>query len=174
MTKKELLRFFTGGRVDIIALLLELLRRSASGYCVIGGLGVNAYVSPLISLDLDIVVVANNIEQFLALAREAGFTVETFPHSTNLAYSGSDLRIQIQTDPRYQAFPMRAVDKEVLSYDMKVAALPDILEGKVWAYLDQTRRKSKRQKDLADIIRILEAYPELKSTLPDSVAKEVE
>jgi hypothetical protein len=34
---------------------------------------------------------------------------------------------------------------------MKVAALEDVLQDKVWAYLDESRRKSKRQKDLADI-----------------------
>jgi len=32
---------------------------------------------------------------------------------------------------------------------MKVARLEDVLQGKVWAYMDKTQRKSKRQKDLA-------------------------
>ena len=52
---------------------------------------------------------------------------------------------------------------------MKVAALEDVLQGKVWACTDEQRRLSKRQKDLADILRITEAYPNLEQKLPASV-----
>ena len=56
-----------------------------------------------------------------------------------------------------------------MGYDMKVAAIEDILTGKIWAFLDKERRKSKRQKDLADIFRIIEQFPELKKLIPDSM-----
>lgn len=59
-----------------------------------------------------------------------------------------------------------------MGYEMKVAAIEDVLQGKVWAYLDEQRRKSKRQKDLADIFRLVEVYPHLKDLLPDSLRKE--
>jgi hypothetical protein len=36
------------------------------------------------------------------------------------------------------------------------ARVEDVLQGKVWAVQDSSRRGSKRQKDLADIARILE------------------
>jgi len=36
-----------------------------------------------------------------------------------------------------------------------VASLEDVLKGKIWAYSDEARRKSKRQKDLADMSRII-------------------
>jgi hypothetical protein len=39
----------------------------------------------------------------------------------------------------------------------------------VWAALDETRRASKRQKDLADISRLLEAHPKLRSRVPQSL-----
>jgi len=35
--------------------------------------------------------------------------------------------------------------------------------------MDKERRKSKRQKDLADIFRIIEKYPELKDLVFDSM-----
>jgi hypothetical protein len=57
---------------------------------------------------------------------------------------------------------------------MRVANLEDVLKGKVWAYMDQTRRKSKRQKDLADIMRIIEAYPQLGTKLPPSLQEELD
>lgn len=57
---------------------------------------------------------------------------------------------------------------------MKVASIEDILRGKIWAYLDEQRRKSKRQKDLADILRLIETYPKLSVNLPDSVRNKIE
>jgi len=48
-----------------------------------------------------------------------------------------------------------------------------VLQGKIWAYLDDSRRKSKRQKDLADIYRLIEEYPSLKDFLPESLKKEL-
>jgi hypothetical protein len=52
---------------------------------------------------------------------------------------------------------------------MRVAALEDVLQGKIWAYSDEQGRMSKRQKDLADILRIVEAYPVLEQKLPASL-----
>jgi len=48
------------------------------------------------------------------------------------------------------------------------------LQGKVWAYMDKTRRRSKRQKDLADILRIIEAYPQFGTKLPSSLQEELD
>ena len=52
---------------------------------------------------------------------------------------------------------------------MKVATIEDVLTGKIWAYSDEERRMSKRQKDLADIMRLVEAYPELTNKLPTGI-----
>jgi len=38
---------------------------------------------------------------------------------------------------------------------------------------DTTRRSSKRQKDLADIARLLEAYPELRARVPAEVLEKL-
>ena len=50
---------------------------------------------------------------------------------------------------------------------MPVAVLADLLKGKVWATQDPNRRASKRQRDLADIARILESFQHLRSAVPD-------
>jgi hypothetical protein len=81
----------------------------------------------------------------------------------------SDLRIQVQTDSRYKGFPTRAKPADVLGYTMNVAALEDVLQGKVWAASDPMQRRSKRQKDLADILRLVETYPHLESLIPPSI-----
>ncbi len=171
MTSKEFLRRLANGDADILQILLDLLAEAKAPYCVIGGLAVNAYVEPVVSLDLDIIVVADQVKAVCDRATGLGLKVETFPHSVNLGRAGSDLRIQLQTDERYQSFLGRSVEKSVLGYPMRVAVLEDLLQGKIWAYTDKTRRKSKRQKDLADIFRLVESYPELRDKLPTALKK---
>ncbi len=149
--------------------IITALEENHIRYCVIGGQGVNAYVDPLDSLDLDLVIAADQIEQVEALLESSDFQIKRFAHSLNVALPGSSLRLQIQTDPRYATFPQRAEQRRVLGLTLPVAAAPDILMGKVWAFQDPARRGSKRQKDLADIARLLERYPELRAQVPEDV-----
>jgi hypothetical protein len=58
-----------------------------------------------------------------------------------------------------------------MDYEMKVASIEDVLQGKVWAYSDETRRASKRQKDLADIYRLIEKSPRLKKLVPPIILR---
>jgi hypothetical protein len=90
------------------------------------------------------------------------FKVERIPHSLNVSGSGSKLRVQIQTHPRYFSFIDRARPTSVLGLHLPVATIEDILQGKIWAAQDLTRRPSKRRKDLLDIERIVENYPALR------------
>jgi hypothetical protein len=173
MTKKEFLNAISNGKVDIVQAFLDTLSTSNADYCVIGGLAVNAYAEPVVSLDLDIVVAADNIETVIK-AIEAHFRIQRFAHSINLSTDKSDLRIQLQTDSRYQDFISRAASHIVLGYKMKVASVEDVFQGKIWAYSDDQRRKSKRQKDLADIVRLIEVYPSLAKLLPASISKRIE
>lgn len=97
------------------------------------------------------------------------FKVVRFPHRLNISMTGSDLRARIQTDPRYAVFVDRAEDHEVLGLRLRVAAIEDVLQGKVWAAQDPDRRPSKRQKDLADIARLIESRPDLRDRVPSDV-----
>ncbi len=173
MTGKEFINSLANGKSDIIQVFLDILDKTGSRYCIIGGLAVNAYVEPVVSLDLDIVASAENVGDICKAAKECGLRVEEFEHSVNITSVSSDLRIQLQADPRYQRFVSIAEDRNVLGYRMKVARLEDVLQGKVWAYMDKMRRKSKRQKDLADIFRIIERYPQLELTLPKILQEEL-
>lgn len=170
MTGKEFMNSVANGKTDIVQIFLDMLAETGSPYCVIGGLAVNAYVEPVVSLDVDIVVAVEDVGAIRAKSQQRGLKVEQFEHSVNFGSPNSDLRIQVQTDPRYQGFIPHAGWRDVLGYKMKVASLDDVLQGKVWAYMDQARRRSKRQKDLADILRIIEAYPELEEKLPPGLS----
>jgi hypothetical protein len=174
MMGKEFLRALANDKADVLQTLLNLLRDTKSPYCVIGGLAVNAYVEPVVSLDLDIVVIAANRELICEKAKDQRFRIRRFEHSLNLSAKDSDLRVQIQTDERYQPFIARARSRQVLGYRMRVARLEDVLAGKLWAFQDETRRKSKRQKDLADIARLVEAHPSLGPELPAEVRRSLQ
>lgn len=155
-------------RTDFLDEFLALLTDNGIRYCVIGGQGVNAYAEPLVSLDLDVAVATEDLERVETLL-SGRYRIERFPHSVNVSAAGSQLRVQIQTDPRYAAFVPRATPREVLGVTLQVAAVEDVLQGKIWAFLDEKRRGTKRQKDLADIGRLIEAYPHLRSRVPREV-----
>jgi hypothetical protein len=148
--------------------LISVLERNRIRYCVIGGQAVNAYVEPLVSLDLDLAVAAEDLQAAESVLR-GHFELQEFAHSLNVSQQGSRLRVQIQTDARYAAFVARAAVREVLGLDLPVASIEDVLQGKVWAALDPERRASKRRKDLLDIERILEARPELRERVPQEI-----
>jgi hypothetical protein len=145
--------------------LIGLLAEHKIRYCVIGGQGVNAYAEPLVSLDLDLVVAVDQLEEVERLLGKR-FQVERFPYSLNVSEAGSQLRVQIQTDPRYFDFPARSVELEVLGLRLPVASIEDVLTGKLWAAQDLERRASKRRKDLLDIERLIEAHPQLRGRVP--------
>lgn len=153
---------------DLLERTLKILAEASARYCVIGGQAVNAYAEPVVSLDLDLALAPGEVERLAALFGPP-IRIERFEHSVNLSAPGSDLRIQLQVDPRYQEFPARAELREILGHRLPVAQLEDVLRGKVWAASDPTRRASKRQKDLADIARLLEKHPELRELVPQPI-----
>jgi hypothetical protein len=140
MTGREFFNAVSNGNTDLLQLFLNILEEVSAQYCVIGGLAVNAYAEPVVSLDLDIVLVAGKQENVISASEAAGLKVQEFEHSINLSTTDSDLRIQIQTDHRS----------------------------------DRTRRKSKRQKDLADILRLVESHPRLRDLLPPELLAELD
>ncbi len=150
----------------------------AAGFTGEPGAGFGAHVfvnaEEALAEDADVVIAVDDLERVCQQAKQAGLSVERFEHRVNLASPDSELRIQFQTDSRYQEFIPRAEVHEVLGYQIRVAALEDVLQGKVWAYSDETRRRSKRQKDITDILRLVETYPDLRRLLPESLRHQIE
>ncbi len=166
MRAREIWKAVVMDRVDFLDELLSVLDAQGIRFCLIGGQAVNAYVAPLVSLDLDLAVVQlETVEKILA----ARFRLQRFPQSLNVTAPGSDLRVQMHTDSRYSGFVARAGSRDVLGRMLPVASLEDVLQGKVWAAMDPDRRASKRRKDLLDIERLLEAYPRLHSLVPPEI-----
>ena len=172
MQALEFWKAVTVDHANLLESLIRLLDEHKAKYCVIGGQAVNAYAEPLVSLDLDLVIAARDLEQLTPIL-SAQFVVEEFPHSLNVSTPGSQLRVQIQTDPKYLDFPDRAERREVLGLELSVASLGDLLQGKIWAASDPTRSATARQKDILDIARLIEKYPHLRPRVPADLLKQI-
>ena len=172
MTASEVFESITGSGSSDFAILVGILSRHGS-WCLIGGLAVNCYVEPVYTLDADIVVVSSELPAIKADLIDAGFSVEEFPHSLNARMAGSDLRIQFSLDPRYQEFLRDTRSMEVLGQSVPVASLADVVRGKIWAWSDVSRRVTKRKKDELDLMRILEAHPETRNSMPEEIKRQV-
>jgi hypothetical protein len=171
MTAERFLAGLTGSENDF-RLAATALGSGGRLFCLIGGLGVNHYVEPVVTLDADFVVAG---ESGVAEAlRNHGFTVEEHSHSVNAQFPGSRLRIQITLDTRYAGFPARAEMGNVFGVRLPVAALEDLVQGKLWAIADQQRRASKKAKDKADLIRICESHPHIITSIPRGLLPEVD
>lgn len=172
MTVTEVFESVTNGGSSDFALLVGILDKHGP-WCLIGGLAVNCYVEPVLTVDADIVVIATQLESIKAELEASGFGLELFPHSLNAMMEGSKLRIQITLDHRYQEFLDDPEVKEVLGQRVPVASLVNVVLGKIWAWSDEKRRATKRKKDELDLMRLLEAYPELREMMPSAIRDQI-
>jgi hypothetical protein len=171
MTAEEIYESVTNGGSSDFAQAAAILDRSGS-WCLIGGLAVNCYVEPVYTIDADVVVASENLSRVREELIASGFRLEEFAHSLN--EPGSELRIQFTQDVRYQDFIDRAERREVLGNFIPVARLEDIVQGKVWAWKDSERRPTKRKKDELDLMRIAEAFPQLRPKLPQEIIDQIQ
>ena len=161
----------TAGGGGDVSLLVATLERLEIAWCMIGGLAVNHWATePMATADVDIVIASERVDEAVRALQAAGFKAKKFKWSVNLQ-GRSKVSVQISTEKVYQEFPGRSVPADIHGILMRVASLRDTLAGKLLAYRDKERRASKRQKDLTDILRLVEAHPKLKKLLPADVAK---
>ena len=172
MTAAEIYESVTNGGASDFVDLVTVLNRNKP-WCLIGGLAVNCYVEPVYTVDVDLVVVAANLEQIGRELEAAGFRLKRFEHSMNAQRRSSELNVQFTTDARYQDFLANASEHEVLGIRIPVASLEDIIRGKVWAWQDEQRRSTKRKKDELDLMRIAEAHSELRGLIPTEIVKQL-
>lgn len=161
-----------GGTTDFARVVAAC--EASGAWCLIGGLAVNVFAEPVYTLDADLVVIATSLRALADSLRDQGFVTEEHEHSLNARGVGSDLRIQFTTDARYQAFLARSVGAVVLGIPVRVACLQDTVQGKLWAYGDPKRRFSKRKKDELDLIRLAEAWPELRAMYPRALLEQID
>ena len=136
---------------------------------MIGGLAVNHWANePMATADVDLVIATDRLDTCLEAFSASGFTAANFEGSVNLK-GRSTVSIQISTEDFYHTYPERAVPADVHGILMRVASLEDTLQGKLKAWAEPGWRPSKRQKDLTDIFRLLDAHPHLHPLQPEAI-----
>jgi hypothetical protein len=174
MTAKQFYDWQTSGGTDDVMRLVDCLERADIAWCAIGGVAVNYWArEPMVTQDVDFVVATDAIDRSVSLLEEAGFRSERFDWSVNFQ-GRSKVSLQLSTEEFYREFPARAVAADVHGILLRVASLEDTLSGKMKAWGDQTRRQSKRIKDLADIARLVESHPQLWDLLTSELKREVQ
>lgn len=173
MTAEEVYESVTNGGASAFTEAVAILDKHAP-WCLIGGLAVNHYVEPVYTIDADVVVIAGNLEPVQEKLVDAGFSIKHFAHPVNATRRESKLSLQFTVAAKYQPFIERAVLGEVLGCRVPIASLADLIQGKVWAWSDDSRRFSRHKKDELDLIRIAETYPELRRMMPDKILAQIE
>lgn len=174
MTDRQFYDWQTAGGGGDVLRLVEILERLDIPWCMIGGLAVNHWAAePLATADVDIVIATERVEEAVAELETFGFTAKRFEWSINLQGS-SHVSVQISTEDLYREFPSRSIAADVHGIPMRVASLEDTLIGKVAAWSDKARRPSKRQKDLLDVMRLVESHPELMDGVPRELRERIE
>jgi Nucleotidyl transferase AbiEii toxin, Type IV TA system len=173
MTVRQFYDWQTAGGGGDVSLLVATLERREIPWCMIGGLAVNHWAEePMATADVDVVIAAGRVDEAVKALCAAGFKAKRFKWSVNLK-GRSKVSVQISTEDAYREFPGRSVPADIHGILMRVASLPDTLRGKILAWQDTKRRASKRQKDLLDIMRLVEAHPTLRKRLPADLAKKI-
>lgn len=173
MTERQFYDWQTAGGGGDVLRLVEVLERLGIPWCMIDGLAVNYWAQePLATADVDVVIAAERVDEAVEALVADGFQAKHFEWSVNLKGS-SKVSVQISTDELYREFPSRGIAADVHGILMRVASLKDTLAGKIVAWRDERRRASKRQKDLLDIMRLVEAHPELKRDLPPDLTSQM-
>lgn len=174
MTLRQFYDWQTEGGAKDVSRLVAALEEREIPWCMIGGLAVNHWAEePMATADVDLVIASERVEEAAEALRNLGFTEKRFQWSINFK-GESKVSIQISTEEMYLDFPVRSVPATVHGILMRVASLEDTLRGKIAAYQEPQRRPSKRQKDLSDISRLLEAHPEIKELIPAPIYDKLE
>jgi hypothetical protein len=174
MTLRQFYDWQTEGGAKDVSRLVAALEEREIPWCMIGGLAVNHWaLEPMTTADVDLVIVSDKVEQAAEALRSLGFSERRFECSINFK-GESKVSIQVSTEEMYLDFPTRSVPATVHGILMRVASIEDTLRGKLAAYQEPQRSPSKRQKDLSDISRLLEAHPEIKDLIPASIYDKLE
>jgi len=174
MTEKQFYDWQTLGGTDDVMRFVNALESADIVWCAIGGIAVNYWADDqMVTQDVDFVVAADSVERAEKSLIDAGFKRDQFEWSINFKGS-SKISIQLTTEDFYRDFASRGVAADVHGILMRVASLDDTLAGKIRAWSDPTRRQSKRIKDLADIARLVESYPDLWDQLTDELKQQIE
>lgn len=155
-----------------LRLVADLLEREAVPYALIGGVAVQLHTrEPRTTLDIDLAVPTFADVPRAALLG-AGFEhTGRHEHSDNWRAPGSGTlkqRTAVQFSAEDEGIA-EAVERATVvdlapGVRLRVASVADLIVLKLAAAREPKRRPSKRERDIADVLALLEDHPEVKSS----------
>lgn len=149
---------------------LDILEANRIYFCMLGGFIVNIYTNSAENEDLELVVKSDQLDALIKMLKK-NFIVERTPDYFRVYEKPQTAQVRILLGDRYQPFVGRAQLHNILDYEYPVASLKDVLKAKEWSALSKNTRPADRQKDLADIARILAIKPSMDKSLPMKLRK---
>lgn len=160
-----------------LRLVAELLNRAGVAYALIGGVAVQIHTTePRTTLDIDVAV-----PRFADIPR-AALLAAGFDHTGRHEHSDNwrappagpgSLRTAVQFSAEDVGIADAVSHAELTDLAdglrMRAATPADLIVLKLAAAAEPRRRPSKRQHDLADVVALMEEYPELRT--PETLAR---
>jgi hypothetical protein len=166
LTDAQFFNWQTGGGCDDLFRLIEVLERENIAWCAIDGLAVNHWAQDVhVTDEINLAVAHDRIEELPDIFTAAGFRTERDGRQFRLGGT-SRLSIRINTENGYRQLPARSILISMQGAPMRVASLEDTLAAKIAVWSRVERRPIERQRDVLDIMRLLDAHPELSDAPP--------
>jgi hypothetical protein len=145
--------------------LARVLDQCAVPYAIIGGVAMQVHQDePRTTLDIDVAVEDRTRIPEAALVAAGFRRTGTFTHSENWDGPGAT-PVQFTDDPELRSAVSRAIRLPLEDVELRILSVGDLLHSKLRAAADPGRRGSKRLRDLADALALLEKEPSLSSSL---------
>lgn len=134
-------------------------------WAIIGGVAAQVRLDePRTTLDIDVALL-RRADLPRAELEKAGFRqTGSFPHSDNWLGPG-DVPVQFADDPELSGAVDRATRVALGLVSLPIITALDLLRSKIRAASDPSRRRSKRLRDQADAVALLEQQPDLAEAL---------
>jgi hypothetical protein len=156
---------------SVFACLIDVLGREGTLYAVMGGVAVQLYTEePRTTADVDIALHDRDDIPRVSLER-VGFAYDgrhKWSENWRAPALAGTLRkrrilVQFSADDLMSASVDRAVEVRAGDLSFPLVTMEDLILLKLAAAEESTRRASKRQQDITDIVHLLEEHPELDS-----------
>ena len=147
--------------------LASVLNGHGVAWTIIGGIAAQVHLEePRTTLDIDVAILTAS-DLPIADLQAAGFRHgSSHAHSDNWTGPG-DVPVQFSADPAWRAAISRASQVVLGDATLPVLAPADLLRAKLVAARDPGRRRSKRLRDVADALALVEQMPILVEELSE-------
>lgn len=147
--------------------LADVFEKTGVPYAIIGGVAAQVRMAePRTTIDIDVAIKRRDDLPRGAL-EAAGFRhTGEFPYTSNWVGPGG-VAVQFSDDPTFGVAIDSALPEPLEGRTLRIITAGELLQSKLRSAAEPRRRPSKRMRDIADVMALIEENPELDATLTD-------